>query len=751
MKFNKIILCMAIFIFSITNYAPSVFAREKSYPSEIMGLQPMTEEQLERKREITVKTKSVKINDLALERINDELKKEGKPTVDYDTVEFGEETISENDDFVTIFSENQELDILLPKAVDNMTDPLTAKFFPPAGDQGMVNSCAAFASTYYQMTYMNAKENGYDLYLEENQNKILSPQFTFNIAGLSDNLLSTGMWSTDAYAVVKKHGCLPKDDFPYSGNRNKQSHYLKWPTTFEKWEKALNVKVKECGTDSIVGEDGDTDTPVKNPQSQGLENIKTYLADGYILNIVTRINAWDDDNILNPEVNHADGYICKYVKTVENCLSENPPGKYDGRLHAMTVVGYDDEIWCDIDGDNVEDDGEFGAFKIINSQGEDNCYETWFAYDALNRVSYVTGETHDQGWLNNEYTWVTMCKNYTPKLLAKFKITTDDRGRVDLSLGYGDMLSSNSTKQWYPYIFTETNKEERRNHFSIGGKDYEETAEIVLDYTDLIEDDELDKIDSELKWYLSSDANISEFEIVDVPFEKHYTVSEILPNDSGSISGQAQLPLKVSKDKIWNISANYPLNTDTINSDNVRIRDKENAILPANISIKNDTNVNISPVTTYEKGKYYTLEIDGLKTLAGNGMKTTIKKNFFVSPDNIEKDKFSIEDAFTDNNFLNAIRDLVNKPDGYIYWSDVRGIKELNITGKNISSLDGLEYFTSLEQLDCSHNNLEELDLSKNIKLKKLNVLCNELTTLDLSHNSLITELKVDDDVIVTY
>ena len=67
--------------------------------------------------------------------------------------------------------------------------------------------------------------------------------------------------------------------------------------------------------------------------------------------------------------------------------------------------------------------------------------------------------------------------------------------------------------------------------------------------------------------------------------------------------------------------------------------------------------------------------------------------------------------------------------------------KEINLSGKNISTLKGIEYFTELTSLDCSNNSLTSLDLSKNTKLTYLNVSINGLTTLSLSKNLSLTKL----------
>lgn len=58
-----------------------------------------------------------------------------------------------------------------------------------------------------------------------------------------------------------------------------------------------------------------------------------------------------------------------------------------------------------------------------------------------------------------------------------------------------------------------------------------------------------------------------------------------------------------------------------------------------------------------------------------------------------------------------------------------------------IKDLTGIEFFPELENLDCSENQLTQLDVSKNPKLERLVCYENKLTSLDVSGNTSLTEL----------
>ena len=76
--------------------------------------------------------------------------------------------------------------------------------------------------------------------------------------------------------------------------------------------------------------------------------------------------------------------------------------------------------------------------------------------------------------------------------------------------------------------------------------------------------------------------------------------------------------------------------------------------------------------------------------------------------------------------------------DGEIQVSEAESvIFELNIRNKNISSLQGIEYFMNLKKLDCYGNDISgwNIDLSSNLALEYLDCSYNSLITIDISQN----------------
>ncbi|MDO6802575.1 thrombospondin type 3 repeat-containing protein, partial [Wenyingzhuangia sp. 1_MG-2023] len=73
--------------------------------------------------------------------------------------------------------------------------------------------------------------------------------------------------------------------------------------------------------------------------------------------------------------------------------------------------------------------------------------------------------------------------------------------------------------------------------------------------------------------------------------------------------------------------------------------------------------------------------------------------------------------------------------------ADVATMTFLDITGRCIIDMSGIELFTSLEELQMSGNNVVNIDLSNNTLLKVLNIRGNKLESLDLTNQVNLVEL----------
>ncbi len=105
------------------------------------------------------------------------------------------------------------------------------------------------------------------------------------------------------------------------------------------------------------------------------------------------------------------------------------------------------------------------------------------------------------------------------------------------------------------------------------------------------------------------------------------------------------------------------------------------------------------------------------------------------------------EKNFPDANFRACVSEYCDiNGDGVLSEKEIRQVKYLRVSDKDIRTLKGIEYFSELEELQCRNNRLTKLDLSNQTALKALNCSVNQLTTLDLQKNTALVELNCEDN-----
>ena len=97
---------------------------------------------------------------------------------------------------------------------------------------------------------------------------------------------------------------------------------------------------------------------------------------------------------------------------------------------------------------------------------------------------------------------------------------------------------------------------------------------------------------------------------------------------------------------------------------------------------------------------------------------------------------------FPDANFRTVVKKFDTNQDSSLSDTEIAAVKKINCSNKGITNLKGIEYFTSLNILWCTDNQLTALDVSENTALTKLNCCFNKLTALDVSKNTALTILE---------
>ena len=103
------------------------------------------------------------------------------------------------------------------------------------------------------------------------------------------------------------------------------------------------------------------------------------------------------------------------------------------------------------------------------------------------------------------------------------------------------------------------------------------------------------------------------------------------------------------------------------------------------------------------------------------------------------------EEHFPDDIFRSFVQAAYDtNTNGYLGQTERESVSYVSVNGKGIISLEGLSFFKNIKTLDCSNNQLDQLDLSAFSELT--NLYCNYcgLTSLDLSANTKLISLSCE-------
>lgn len=100
------------------------------------------------------------------------------------------------------------------------------------------------------------------------------------------------------------------------------------------------------------------------------------------------------------------------------------------------------------------------------------------------------------------------------------------------------------------------------------------------------------------------------------------------------------------------------------------------------------------------------------------------------------------ETNFPDEIFREYVKDNIDTDgNGGLSVSEMESVKDIDISGRGLTDLTGVEYFDNLEYLRCCNNQLSSLDVSRNTALKELICYNNQISSLDVSYNVALKEL----------
>lgn len=288
------------------------------------------------------------------------------------------------------------------------------KHLPPIDSQGSIGSCSAQAVTYTQFTvavsqYMNNVLKNEEWNPSSGLKKyIFSPKFSFVYSGAGTKY---------SYDILVDQGCLPltmSTFYKPNDNSNKvngagsvANHKVSrcWDVEMGELATALNYRLGNYEEEEFDSYNYDFTTA----QGKALINrVKEAVVKGNVVAVCGWSSYWE---YLQIEQTGTLGKKGDYaIWTGMNTSSS------DGN-HAVSVVGYDDDITVTIGGATLK-----GAFQIANSWGDSyrNDGYIWMMYDSFNRVS-AHPELADEGFYSGSIAFYSNKHSNSARLLVMYK------------------------------------------------------------------------------------------------------------------------------------------------------------------------------------------------------------------------------------------------------------------------------------------------------------------------------------------
>ena len=340
----------------------------------------------------------------------------------------------------------------LPTSLDNTTQP----YFRPIFNQSN-GSCAQSSGIAYNFTYEMNRERNTSASNSQNQ---YPSHYTYNF--LNDGDGNNGSWYTDGWDIIKADGC---PNLPTYGNQLDALGDQGWMSGYSKYESAMHNRVKEYFAIKV-------DTP------DGLLTLKHWLYD-HLENAST-----------GGLVNFAAGvYNTGFNITNDNIITS---WGYPSN-HAMTFVGWDDNISydynndgqitnnIDINNDGVVDmrDWERGALIMVNSWG------TSWGSSGKAYVMYKTlaESLPNGGIVGNRVFGLRVKSDQTPQLIMRVKMTHNSRNMIKISAGISS--DTNSALPEHTIDFPLFNRQ--GGSYPMRGNSNNSPIEISLDISPLLD------------------------------------------------------------------------------------------------------------------------------------------------------------------------------------------------------------------------------------------------------------------------
>jgi len=304
-----------------------------------------------------------------------------------------------NEEWSSMVATYDIVDRITPKGPTLSSLDLSASTtFPKVGNQAGQGSCAAWSATYYTYGYMESDDNGWTDAKSGNVAHLLSAAWTYNkVNGGHD----WGSWMSTNMGISVDWGTATLATMPYNDGD---------PVSWGSMEAFREAPLHRADMVHSLSYNG----------GSTVDTAKALLQAGHPIAYAM------DAGQFGPSFSDGN-YIMSSVEYNSWTLN-----------HAQTIVGFDDSI---------TDDGEVGAFKIVNSWGagwgDKGFY--WMTYEAFKELGSI-------GILNATY--IDDLVDYVPAILSIWHFDAAPTRSASLGVGIGPHASPIQTKS--PYFEAET-------------------------------------------------------------------------------------------------------------------------------------------------------------------------------------------------------------------------------------------------------------------------------------------------------
>ena len=356
----------------------------------------------------------------------------------------------------------------LPAVVDNSTQPCMRPVFNQAG-----LSCGQAAGIAYGFTYEIDRARNLDASLLANQ---YPTHFAWNFMNGGNGWY--GVSYLHSFQILKEYGMPNAVDYggtlSYGGSQ-------RWMSGYTEYYNGMHHRINEA-------------YQIQGGTPEGLQVIK----------------AWLHDHLEGSDVGGVCNFYAQYVSASHTLPAGTPEaGKYvitnfgSSANHAMTIVGYNDSIRWDYNGDgqytnhlDITGDGvvnmrdwEIGGFKMVQSYGGvPNWGDQGYAYMMYKTIADPISSS---GIWNHCVHVLDVKETCEPKLTARIILKHDWRGKVGVTVGLANNSAASHPEISFVYPIFDFQCSDQ--YMQGGTAEEDKTIEFGLDLSEILTYVEMDQ------------------------------------------------------------------------------------------------------------------------------------------------------------------------------------------------------------------------------------------------------------------